>query len=262
MLVDTHCHLDQFPDPAAVLDEAAAAGVGRVVAVSEDAGSMRAVLDLKQRFPDRVLAGLGLHPARLVQLTPEQVEEALLLVEARLKEADVLGEAGLDHRWAETDAARAAQEAALQRQLEAADRCQRPVNLHSRRCLRQTMERAIDFHRATGLGAQLHWFTHSRKLIGHCNDAGIFVSVGPTVIGQRQTQEVVAAIDSELLLLETDAPVAVGGTAGHPARLREVAAAVAHPRGWSEAELAHRTSANFARFLGRPAPPAVEAGRA
>ena len=36
MLVDTHCHLDQFDDPAAVLREAGAHGVSRVVAMSQD----------------------------------------------------------------------------------------------------------------------------------------------------------------------------------------------------------------------------------
>jgi len=34
MLVDSHCHLDQFADVDAVLAAAAQAGVGEVVAVS------------------------------------------------------------------------------------------------------------------------------------------------------------------------------------------------------------------------------------
>ena len=66
MLVDTHCHLDQLDNPQAVLDESAAQGVERVVAVSEEPASMRAVVELKRRFPEQVLAGLGLHPAWVV----------------------------------------------------------------------------------------------------------------------------------------------------------------------------------------------------
>ncbi len=75
-LVDSHCHLDQFDDVAAVLQEAAACGVERVVAVSEAPESMRAVLELKRRFPRQILAGLGLHPVWITQ-HDDEVEAAL-----------------------------------------------------------------------------------------------------------------------------------------------------------------------------------------
>jgi TatD DNase family protein len=249
MLVDTHCHLDQLEDPRAALAAAAARSVERVVTVSEAPESMRAALALKRTFPDRVLAGLGLHPVRAVRSGREEIEQALDWLETRLAEADLLGEVGLDYKWAATGEQQALQDEILERQFAIAARHRKPVNLHSRRCLRQTMERAVAFRRATGLSAQLHWFTHSRKLVRICNQEGIYVSVGPTVLDHPQTQEVALAIADELLLLETDAPVPVGGQPGHPARVREVAEKLAELKGVAWEELAATTTANFARFL-------------
>ena len=77
------------------------------------------------------------------------------------------------------------------------------------------------------------------------------MSVGPTVLYQEQTQEIAAAICDELLLLETDAPVPIGGETGHPRRLCEVAAKLAELKGVSIADITDLTAANFARFLSR-----------
>ena len=67
MLVDTHCHLDQFDDVEVVIETASEQGVTRLVVVSEDPESMRRVLELKHQHPTHVLAGLGLHPVWIIQ---------------------------------------------------------------------------------------------------------------------------------------------------------------------------------------------------
>ena len=56
-------------------------------------------------------------------------------------------------------------------------------------------------------------------------------------------------IDDALLLLETDAPVPIGGQPGHPARVAEVLAKLAALKGVEEGTLAARTQANVDRFL-------------
>ena len=249
MLIDTHCHLDQLPNPAAALAEAAAQGVTQVVAVSESAASMPAVLALAEAHPGAVVAGLGLHPAWISQQTPEEVEAGLQFLAAHLASAQILGEVGLDHKWATTPQQQTFQEEILLRQLELAAAAGKPANLHSRRCPRQVMDRAIAFARQTSLNAQLHWFTHSRKLIHQCNDAGIYVSVGPMVVDDPQTQQVALAIADELLLIETDAPVPIGGQPNQPARARIVAEKLATLKQRPLEELAALTTANFQRYL-------------
>ena len=249
-LTDSHCHLDQFDLPESALEEAAEAGVDRLVAVAQDAASMEAVLDLAGRFPGRVIPGLGVHPVEVTRRGLAGVEPDLELLAARLAEAAVVGETGLDHKWAVTPDQQAEQTRALERHFELAHGHRKPVNLHSRRCPRQVMEAAAAFHRDTGLNAQLHWFTHSKKLVRICNDEGLFISVGPSVISDPAAAGVAREIDDDLILLETDAPVPVGGAAGHPRRAREVAEELARLKGVDIDELAGRLERNRIRYLG------------
>ena len=250
MLTDSHCHLDEFDDPAAVLDAARQAGVGGVIAVAQDLASMQSVLALKGRFPQTVRAGLGLHPARVIEQTAEETEAALDFLAQRLPEADELGEVGLDYKWADTPERQQHQHDVLDRQLEIAQRCRKPASFHSRRSQRQVMERAVAFYRETGLSAQLHWFTQSRKLVRVCNDEGLYVSVGPAIVDDDQAQQVARTVSDDLLLVETDAPVAIGGVAGTPARARVVAEKLGELRDVCVETIVRQTHQNLARFLG------------
>jgi TatD DNase family protein len=245
---DTHCHLDQLP--AAAIEEAADAGVTTIVAVSQEAGSMRASLDLAKRFPHRVLPGLGIHPCTVTARGLQDLAPDMALLARSASQAAVIGETGLDHKWAVTAQQQAEQLSVLEQHFEIAETHARPVNLHSRRCLRQTLERAIAFHRQTGLGAQMHWFTESRKLVRICNDEGIFVSAGPAVLHNEQAAATACEIADDLLLLESDAPVPVGGIPGHPARVHEVAVKLADCRGVSLEILAEQLRANLSRYIG------------
>lgn len=253
MLIDSHCHLEQVEDPDGAVAEAVRNGVARVVAVSEDAAAVARVLDLKRRFPQHVLAGVGFHPMFTPYRTREEVEADLAVLEAALGEADVVGEIGLDYKHAVTDEQREWQREVLQRQLRMAERAGLPVNLHSRRAERDTMEAAIEFTQRTGLGAQMHWFTHSRKLVRRCNEAGVYISAGPSLLTSEETRAVVATIDRRLLLLETDSPVPFDGESARPAWVARVAEAVAALWECSPAEVAEITGANFLRYSTRPA---------
>ena len=239
-----------MPDPAAALRQAAASGVAGVVALSEDPVSVSAVLALAAAHPTTVLAGVGLHPVWVTGQTEPAVRAALTALEGIAHQAAVVGEIGLDWLWADTDAKQAQQRETLEALLDLAARRRLPVNLHSRRCQRQVLEIAADFHRRTGLAAQLHWFTQSEKLVRRAGEEGLFVSVGPTAIDHEPTQRVVRAIAADLLLLESDAPVPVGGVPGHPRRVAETARAVATTRGVPLADLTRQTRANLDRYLG------------
>jgi TatD DNase family protein len=210
---------------------------------------MRAVLALRRRHPDIVVAGLGIHPQIVPYRGDEELEEAFAFLAAHLEQADVLGEVGLDFKHARTEAEQARQAAWLERQLELAAAHRKPVNLHSRRALRQVMNHAIAYRERTGLGALLHWFTHSAKLVRATNAAGVYVSAGPTTLFDAQARAVAATIDDHLLLLETDCPVPYRGESARPAWVMRVLAGLAEARGTAVDELAARVADNFACYL-------------
>ncbi len=248
---DTHCHLDQLAVPEAAISEAAKVGVKRLVAVSEDLKSMQSVLRLKELYPEQVLAGLGVHPVFVVQSSSSELDIALALLAERLKEAAVLGEVGLDFKFARSDEQQLRLRKVLETQFELAAGLHKPVNLHSRWALRQTLEMAIDYTRNTGLGAQMHWFTQSRKLVRKANEAGVYVSVGPSLLFSDEARKVAGYIDRSLLLLETDAPVSFGGKPSCPSWVYQVAQVVAKLWNMDLEEVSDITEANFARFLGK-----------
>jgi len=248
-ITDAHCHLDQLDDPAAAIARASAAGVGRILAVSEEARSAKAALALKREFPGTVLAGLGLHPALLFDLSEEELEAGRRFVEQHIEEADVLGEVGLDWKHAVTDEQKGLQEELLERLLAIAAEAGKPINLHSRRAQRRTMELAIEYTKRTGLPALLHWFTASRKLVRLCGPAGVYVSVGPSVLFDGPAREVCVEIAEPYLLVETDSPVPYGGEPAEPAWAARVALRVAELRGVTPEYLEARVAENFSHYL-------------
>ena len=248
---DAHCHLDQLSDPDEAILDAASANVGPLLAVGEDRTSSEAVLALKDRYEGRVLAGIGIHPMLSKDLTRESMEEALAFLKERLPMADGLGEVGLDFKYAVTDEQQTFQRELLDRQLDlAAAAGPLPVNLHSRRAQRQTLEAALRYRRETGGQALLHWFTQSKKLIRICGEAGIFVSAGPSVLFDDHAADVALTIPEALLLVETDSPVPFGGTPATPAWAARVLNRLAELKGVEPEALARQVAENFARFMG------------
>jgi TatD DNase family protein len=250
MFTDTHCHLDQLQTPGDALRRAREAGVHRVVAVSEDEKTVDLILQLKARYPDQVLVGVGLHPMLVPERSRESVYQALEKIEIVAQRADVIGEVGLDFKYAKTGDQQKFQRLVLDRQMTIAAINKKPVNLHSRWALRETMNAAIEFTRDTGLGAQLHWFTQSKKLIRLTNRVGVYVSVGPSIIHSKEARSVAASVDRNLLLLETDSPVPFDGTPSEPSWVAQVAKVVAELWQCDIGEVSRQTELNFQRYLG------------
>lgn len=246
---DSHCHLEQMERPEAALQRAKAQGVERVVAVSEDQASLDKILELRESLGESVLVGAGFHPMFTPGRKPAEIDAALKRIEEVASQVQVIGEVGLDFKYAQSDDEKNYQRDVLRQQLRLAARFKKPVNLHSRWALRETMNEAIRFTQETGLSAQLHWFTQSKKLIRLTNEAGVYVSVGPSLLFSEDCRKVASHIDTELLLLETDGPVPFDGQPGEPAWIPRVAQAVAAIWGCELAEVSRQTEQNFERFL-------------
>ena len=222
-LIDSHCHLYALRDAEDAVFHARAAGVTQMVVVSEDRASMEQTLRLRDGFPDIILPGLGIHPVTVSAISKAQWKDALSFLRNHAREASCIGEIGLDFKVATTERDKEKQQEALHAQLEVASEYRLPINLHSRRALRQTMEEAIGFCRDTGLPALLHWFAHSEKLLTRTNAEKIFVSVGPSILFSEEALSLALMVDRRLLLIETDAPVPFGGKPASPAWAAEVA---------------------------------------
>jgi TatD DNase family protein len=249
-VIDTHVHLDAFPDPPSVLERAAGAGVSGVVAVGVDLASNRIVLDLAARFPDRVLPAVGYHPWHIRE---GEADATLAHVRSRAGGCVAVGEIGLDYR---VKVPKPLQREVLGRQLRMAAELGKPVIVHNRyshgRALRMVVEAGVE-------RAVFHWYSGPLDVLGGILAEGHFVSATPAAATSPAHRAALAEAPLDRILVETDAPSPMGQRPTEPADLLLTIGALARLKGLDAetvAAVTGRAAETF--FFGRE--PATEQG--
>ncbi len=203
-LVDSHLHLQDevfsgcLPE---VLDQAAEAGVHRLVVNGAEESDWPRVLELARRHP-QVVPCFGLHPWYVCGRSRGWLER----LEFFLREVpSAVGEIGLD-RW-QKGRDEAAQEEVFRDQLGLARHLGRPVMIH---CLQAWgwMLRVLREEDPLPAGFLLHAFGGSRELLPVFQEMGAYFSFAGNVLedSKAHRRQVLKAVLPERLLLESDAP--------------------------------------------------------
>ena len=221
--VDTHCHFD-FPPfsehESDSLQQAAAAGVEKIIVPAVAASRFQRVLSLAENHP-ALYAALGLHPMAVA----EHNDAAVALLEQHLKQRPAklvaIGEIGLELYIENPQFEK--QQALLDAQLKLARDYDLPVILHSRRTHdKLAMQlRRIDLPRR----GVVHGFAGSLQQAEAFIKVGYVIGVGGTITYPRasKTRETIARLPLASLLLETDAPdMPLCGFQGQPNRPERV----------------------------------------
>ncbi|MEO8381145.1 MAG: Qat anti-phage system TatD family nuclease QatD [Acidobacteriota bacterium] len=238
--VDAHCHLDQYPDPKAV-----------VGACEESQTYTIAVTNLPRAFSNTqrlvdsrqfVRAAVGLHP----ELVAEH-SNALNALLSLIDKTKYVGEVGLDYTKANAEI-RQLQRDVLGRVFE---RCEalggKVITIHSRRAAEDVLELATSLRRSTVI---LHWFSGSAKALARGVAMGCFFSVNPAMTRSATGRSVIAAVPEDQLLTETDGPfVQHTGRPMHPFEMTTFLPTLAELRGTTTAALRSRILRNFARAV-------------
>lgn len=217
-LVDTHCHLDLFPDPAKVAREIESAGI-YTLAVTNAPSVFERNLEIVRgcRF---VRVAAGLHP----ELVHERESELPLLWRA-LEKTRYVGEVGLDYGNADIQA-RARQRKVFSSILE---HCHRRgdavITIHSRRAAEDVVE-------AIGTGFRsvpvLHWYSGSARILERALARGCYISVNTAMAANPNALRLVACAPKERVLTESDGPfVRVGQASAMPVHVESVITALA-----------------------------------
>lgn len=238
VLVDTHCHVDLYPDAGPILAAAEAHRV-LVVAVTNAPGVYFHTRRLAERCPF-LLPAAGLHP-ELVATHGHEIDRLLPLLE----ETRFVGEVGLD--YVTTDQSlRGRQRQVFTRVL---DRCAelggKVVTVHSRRA-------AADVIAAVGAGFNgsviLHWFTGTRREAERALQIGCYFSVNPAMLASKSSLQLLGALPRERVLTETDGPfVSVQRSPATPPQTAAVVNHLASVWGTTEEEARKVVLDNFRR---------------
>src|SRR4051794_32101014 len=152
--VDTHCHIERYPDTLGVLRAAAEADVVTVAVTELPSAFQRLALRLGKRPGVRV--ALGLHPMRAEQATPME----LALFVRQLDRTDYVGEVGLDGSQHGRTTLRA-QRRVFEHLLSQPRVREKVLTVHSRGAEEETIQRLIEARSH----AILHWYSGPLKHI-------------------------------------------------------------------------------------------------
>lgn len=263
MFTDSHCHLT-FPELQLQIPEICqrmqAASVSRALCICTTLEEFDAVHTLAVQHAN-FWCSVGVHPDN------EGVEEATvegLLALAQRPKVLAIGETGLDYyrlngrsiadmQW---------QRNRFRTHIEAAQRAQKPLVVHTRSASEDTLavlkeagEGTPGAHRAGGV---FHCFTESLDIARQALDLGYFISFSGIITfnSAKSLRDVVAYVPMDRILIETDspylAPVPHRGKTNDPSLVPLVAAQIAATKAMAVEDVAQQTSINFDNLF-RPA---------
>ncbi|MEW6657230.1 MAG: Qat anti-phage system TatD family nuclease QatD [Thermodesulfobacteriota bacterium] len=238
--VDSHCHLDLYPDMMAAINQAEGARI-YTLAVTTTPKAWPRNRDLTQHCK-YVRAALGLHP----QLVAERHGE-LSLWEKYLPEARYIGEVGLDagpHFYRSFDLQQQVFVRILKMCAEVGGKI---LTVHSTRAVKSVLD-SIEEHLPRDRGRViLHWFTGNMDEAKRALSLGCYFSISSKMMKSNPARALVAKLPLGRLLTETDGPfTTIDGRPTHPedAKLAVDAIAIARradPTAIAEAVLANLT---------------------
>lgn len=205
-MIDFHCHLDLFPDPAEVAARCEEEGI-YVLSVTTTPSAWHGTRKLER---PKIRTALGLHP----QLAHERRAE-LRLFDELLSETRYVGEVGLDGappfraHWREQ----------LQVFDHILDSCARAggriLSIHSRRAAKAVLDRIEAMPQAGTF--ILHWFSGTPRELSRAVALGCWFSVGPAMLAGEKGRALAALFPRDRVLTESDGPFAqIGDQAAMP----------------------------------------------
>jgi TatD DNase family protein len=249
-VIDSHAHLTLCDEePQELIAAARAAGVRRTLPVGLDEETNPGVVALAGAH-EEVAAAVGRHPNSAGGF------DAAAAGEIERIGADpavvAIGETGLD--FYRDYAPREDQFAAFRAQVGIARRLGKPLVIHMRDSVDETLE--LLAAEADGVTVILHCFSAAPERVADAGRHGWYCSFAGNVTYPKadDLREAASLVPEELLLVETDspylAPQPVRGKRNVPANVVATAEVVADARGVSYGALERTVDANAARVFG------------
>jgi len=267
MFVDTHCHLnmlvkkefdtlltkEQLEAVAAFIQEAADAGVGKIINIGTSLPESINSVEIAKRYPS-VFATVGLHPCDCTEGWYEDFKAITQLVKNKETNKIIgIGEVGLDFyhkpffKQRQEDAFKAHIELAIEHRL--------PLSIHVRDAGDELLQ-VIEPYVKDITGAVIHCFSQKQDFADIVMGWGFYVGIDAPIAYPKNEwlREVVKNIPLSHIIFETDSPFLppqqFRGKQNRPAYIPIFAATVAELKGVSLAVVQDVTTANVKKLFG------------
>ena len=235
VLIDTHCHVDRFPDPMALAEDCERQRIA-TVAVTQLPGHFQMAMR-HIGVMQFVRPALGFHP-----LAVSGSEGELPLFLSLLPDVQFIGEIGLDFsregtssRLAQLQIFRAiAAELAGKRKF---------VTLHSR----GAEEEVADILHENGVTeCVFHWFSGTTKALKTVVERGHYLSMNTAMVTTQKGRSLLSFVPRDRILTETDGPyVKIGGRPAKPCDIGVVLSGIADVWGVPVEEVETQVADNY-----------------
>lgn len=212
MYIDSHAHFDLILEDSTITEDAliqylVSNNVSRVVQASIDVASSRWSLDFaKRRSTNKILFTAGIHPsspAHEAELDALQQLAEMIHTGGDSELFFGIGECGLDfYRMRQS---REMQEQSFRFQINLANRLGKPLIVHSRDAMDETLNILRESSRTGGV---IHCFSGDRNAAQQALDLGFYISFAGNVTYRNATvlHDSASYVPLNRILLETDAP--------------------------------------------------------
>ena len=253
MIIDTHCHLylDEFKDDITqVIKRAEDEGINKFYLPAIDSSEIGNMLLLENKFPEKCIAMMGLHPCSV----KENYLEELAIVKDWLakRKFAAIGEIGLDFYWDKTFVTQQYQ--AFRMQIGLSLQYNLPIIIHSRNAMQETIDVVKEFV-STGVNGIFHCFGGTVENANEIIEAGFYLGIGGVLTYKKSgLDKVLEQIDLKHMVLETDSPyltpVPFRGKRNESSYLKYIIEKLALIKNISTDEVAKVTTANAEKIFG------------
>lgn len=247
--IDAHCHLPLEEDVDASISRSSENHVTGFVMGGIDESDWKKQIEIQAKYPDQVFPVFGVHPWVVIEKSREswQAEVSVLVKERYLRRGFGLGEIGLDFFKDPDRKKQFEQIEAFEQQLELNRPYERPLVLHIVKGHMEAKQVLNSSFLPKNRGI-IHSFSAGPLEAKMYLDLGFVISVGPAVVkkGYKGLKEALKIIPLENLVLETDSPAQLPGSAW----INDVAQVVSLMKGVSISEIYEHHSANIERIFG------------
>ena len=258
--VDAHAHIEivadagfDSPEVRQVIDDAAAAGIDRIVQVGYSAEQSEWGANLAALYDGQVLAAVALHPNEAPVVEDLEADWAIIESLAQQPRVRAIGETGLDY-FRTPPELRGRQQESFKWHIELAKRTNKALVIHDR----DSHDDVLSVLAEVGAPEKtvFHCFSGDVEMAKKCIERGYVLSFAGTVTFKNapQLREALAITPIDQILVETDAPFLAPmphrGSLNSPAQIATIVRAMATERNADLAEFATALSRNAERIFG------------
>ena len=243
MYIDTHCHVlsEYYNNIEVIVKKCIENNVTKIIVSGCDMKSNKEVLELVNKY-DIIYGTLGFHPTELEDFKEEYFD--FLIENINNKKIVGIGEIGLDYHYENTDKEK--QRRIFNKQLEIAEKFNRPVVIHSRDAIQETYDMLSKYN----LKGSIHCFSGSLEMAKLFIRLGYKIGVGGIITFKNAKNIIkeIENIDLSYILLETDSPYLspepYRGSKNDPSNIPIIAEKLASLKNVSIAEVARVTTSS------------------